>query len=431
VISCERSMHKKSKGGDICFDVVLNDTVFYPGGGGQPPDNGTIAGLPLITVFRREDGVVVHRVSREVAGRVQVEIDWERRYDHMQQHTAQHLLTAIANSEFGLHTSAFHLGQDRSDIELQGSPVDMGVLGAIEESANQAIRENHPVTAWVVDWAQFEALPVRTRGLPEDHDGPVRLISIGQGFQNVKGGTGASEETDVIKKSEVRGETDVKGETDGAERRIDFNTCGGTHVKSLAELQVIKFVSTENLSRAKRVYFEAGNRVIRSFGEALEREAALNDLLSCGPDDHIRVVKKLQDEQKEVRREHRRIMGRLAQAFGRGLTPTMGVIFHHEPAVNRAGPSFLKAIADVALEKYPDALVFLTAAMEGDGDGGDKVGYFYLTGPEERVASAGRVLLSELSGKGGGGSGVFQGKALRLDRREKALEKLQEGSAEE
>ena len=98
--------------------MILAETVLYPEGGGQPSDHGTLAGQPVTGLSVDDEGKVAHRVEKPVSGTVEVILDWARRYDHMQQHTAQHLITAVACDLFSWNTTAFHLGEERSDIEV-------------------------------------------------------------------------------------------------------------------------------------------------------------------------------------------------------------------------------------------------------------------------------------------------------------------------
>ncbi|KAI8927262.1 hypothetical protein BC831DRAFT_452865 [Entophlyctis helioformis] len=145
------------------FHVVLADTLLFPTGGGQPHDTGSIAGFPVLEVFRR--GLdCVHTVAMAepfAHGQpVRVLLDWDRRFDHMQQHSGQHLLSAIAASEFNLQTYGWGLGKDKSFFELTAEPKD-GVLLALEQRVNDIIRQPPD-------------------SLPDDlTSGVVRYISIG------------------------------------------------------------------------------------------------------------------------------------------------------------------------------------------------------------------------------------------------------------
>jgi Ser-tRNA(Ala) deacylase AlaX len=158
--------------------AVLADTVLYPEGGGQPADRGWI-GENAVADVQRIGGEILHLLEAPVAmGAVTVRLDWERRYDHMQQHTAQHLLTALAAERFGWRTTAFHLGASVSDIELDAPSLATDRLDALEEAVAAEIRAARPVSARFVTREEYAALAVRSRGLPEGLAGDIRLVEI-------------------------------------------------------------------------------------------------------------------------------------------------------------------------------------------------------------------------------------------------------------
>ncbi|WP_224653685.1 alanine--tRNA ligase-related protein, partial [Escherichia coli] len=123
--------------------VVLSNTAFYPTGGGQPHDTGTLDGIRVIDV-EEVDGEIYHFLEEELQSNKDVEgaIDWERRLDHMQQHTGQHILTAAFVQLFGFQTISFHLGKELVSIDLDVENVTMEQLAAVEKLANDIILEN-------------------------------------------------------------------------------------------------------------------------------------------------------------------------------------------------------------------------------------------------------------------------------------------------
>jgi Ser-tRNA(Ala) deacylase AlaX len=366
--------------------VVLDQTVLYPEGGGQPSDHGTVAGLKVKELHRREDGAVVHVLDKAVSGRVEVSVDWVRRYDHMQQHTAQHMLTAVALDRYGLRTTAFHLSPERSDIELDTPDLEPDRMRELEGEVNALIREDRPVRIRWVERDEMESLGVRSRRLPDDLSGPVRLV-------------------------EVEG--------------VDLNTCGGTHVAGTAELQAVKLVSTEHLRGGTRVFYLAGSRVIASLDAALERDRELNRLLSCGPPQHGSVVRKMLDEAQGARKTLKHTLARLAGYLGRELAEEGGVAEHHEPGGDMA---FLTALRSAVHSASPEHWLFLTAG-EGSSEGKGE-GFFVVGGPLEPVKAVGPAVAEVLGGRGGGPPGVFQGKATRLDRRAEALSLVKKTASE-
>lgn len=130
--------------------AVLDDTVLYPEGGGQPADRGQLGGVAVVDVQRR-DGALRHYLAANVAeGPAELVLDWRRRLDHMQQHTAQHLLSAIAADRFGWPTTSFHLGERVSDVELDVPSLSPSQLIAVEEGVASEVRAARPVRAWRV-----------------------------------------------------------------------------------------------------------------------------------------------------------------------------------------------------------------------------------------------------------------------------------------
>jgi len=355
--------------------IKLAETPFYPESGGQPSDHGTIDGNEIISLRTGLDGMVEHLLSRPLnpgAG-VVAKIDWDRRFDHMQQHSGQHLLTAICKDSFGLQTTAFHLGRDKSDIELDNPSIPDATLDNIESKANELIRADLRIICREVDPQELPSLNVRSRGLPDGFKGRVRLV-------------------------EMAG--------------VDLNTCAGTHVSGTAELQALKIIGLEKIRGGTRVYFIAGGRIMKFIASVLAREKAITSMLSCGPDRHAETVMKLAEESKKISRELKTAQMELAGRIGESLKPENGIAFHHTPT---ADMEYLRQIADSVMNAHPGALVLVTG---GDEKG---AGIFLLAGGEEEVKSAGTGVTEILGGRGGGSHGIFQGKALKMENRPDAI----------
>ena len=357
------------------FAVVLDRTVLYPEGGGQPSDGGHV-GDRRVLALRQDGAEVIHVLDGPVEGQVKVRLDWDRRYDHMQQHTAQHLLTAVAQDRLGLATTAFHLGEERSDIELDCPSLSPKQLAELEQACNAHVREALEVTAVMVAPEDLEGLDVRTRGLPEGHTGEVRLVCI---------------------------------------EGVDTNTCGGTHVANLAELQTVKLLHTERLRGGTRLFYLAGHRVLRWMDLALAHQRALGEALSCGPEDHPASVQRLQDDARAQRRQQKATQEELAGLWARALAADdPGVASLHRPDGDMA---FLRAVGNALHRDDPDRRALLTA--------GEGLGVFLVVGPEEPLKELGPKVAALLEGKGGGARGIFQGKAKNLARRADALALLE------
>jgi len=210
------SVIDRSEGGRILY---LDQTAFYPTSGGQPHDLGIIAGVAVVNVIDEET-----RIAHQMAAPVDVEavecaIDWPRRFDHMQQHTGQHLLSAVFQESFGLKTVSFHLGTDSSTIDLEGGPVDARIAQEAELRANQLVYENRPVR---VDFQH--ASEVTDLRKPSERGGTLRIISI---------------------------------------EDLDRSACGGTHVRATGEIGPVVVRKLDKVRQATRVEFLCGGRAVR------------------------------------------------------------------------------------------------------------------------------------------------------------------------
>jgi alanyl-tRNA synthetase len=362
------------------FFVVLADTVLYPEGGGQPADRGVVGGVAVVDV-RRSGGVIRHVLGGPPpSGRVTVELDWVRRFDHMQQHTAQHLLTAVADRCFGWHTTAFHLGERTSDIELDAPRLGGEGVAELEEAVAAEIRAARPVTTRRVSPGEYAGLPVRSRGLPEGHTGDIRLVEI-QG--------------------------------------IDLNTCGGTHCGSTAEIEALKLLGTESMRGGTRLSWVAGGRLRRLHEAHHQRNARLRELLGTSDEELVSRLGARLDQLREAERAVRRLQEDLADASAAALVAGQGrVLVAHWS--DRDLP-FLQRVAREVGRLAPERVVFLTA---GEGE----EGAFLLAAGERAgldVAAAGRRVAELVGGRGGGSGRVFQGRAVRLSGRGGAGEVLE------
>jgi len=354
--------------------AVLSDTIFYPEGGGQPADRGTLAGIPVLDV-QREGDAIRHTLARPVLpGPARLVLDWARRFDHMQQHTGQHLLSALAEDRFGWRTTAFHLGPVVSDVELDVATLPAGPRDRLEEAIAAEIRAARPVRARRVSRQEFEGLAtVRTRGLPEGHTGDVRLVEI---------------------------------------EEIDLNTCGGTHLANTAEIESLSLLATEPMRGGTRVHFVAGGRARRRLAAHEERNARLRGLLGAPEDEFAATVEAKLEQFRGAERRVRRLEEALAEAAAAALAAggERLAASHFE----ERDAAFLGAVAR-ALSRAPGATVALLTA--GPGPAGPFVLVAGADFPGD-LAALGRIVAEGLDGRGGGSGRIFQGKAERLDARD-------------
>jgi alanyl-tRNA synthetase len=362
--------------GDRPF-AVLADTVLYPEGGGQPADRGHLGEVAVVDVQSRE-GAIRHYLDRRVEpGPVTVRLDWRRRFDHMQQHTAQHLLTAVADDRFGWPTTAFHLGEQLCDIELDVGKLAPVELEMLEEAVVHEIRGAHAVTACWVSPDAFANLEVRTRGLPAGHRGDVRLVEIAG---------------------------------------LDLNTCGGTHLSCTAEIEAVKLLDVEPMRGGTRLTWVAGGRVRARLAAHEARTGRLRALLGA-PDEEIPAAVEARLDhgrllEKQARALEEELAGALAQALATAADQVVSAHFEGKDA------AFLQRLGRQLSTSGKAAL--LTASF-------GEQGFFVLVvgeGLALDVQSVGREIAEILGGRGGGSGRVFQGKAGSLASRNAAMATL-------
>jgi len=250
VLSCEPEAH----GTTPAWAVVLDCTALYPTSGGQPNDLGKLGDANVLDV-RDEGEDIVHVVDRELPlASVQGCLDWARRFDHMQQHTGQHLISAMFQERYGRPTVSFHLGAEICTIDLRGPEPTEEILEGAERAANQVVSEDRPITVRYGTAEQFAELGVRKE---VQRSGILRAIEI-----------------------------------EGA----DLQPCGGTHVKSTAQIGVVLVRRCSKMRQDWRVEFVCGRRVARVARHDCQLLHRTAEELGCAPDDVPASVQRLMSE---------------------------------------------------------------------------------------------------------------------------------------
>jgi alanyl-tRNA synthetase len=264
--------------------VILDGTYFYPTAGGQPNDTGTLGSARVVDVQAREtDGAVIHVLDRELnSDTIAGKVDWARRFDLMQNHTGQHILTQAFVQAVGANTLSFHLSDDSVTIDLDQLNIPIDKVQAAEDLANRIVQENRPVRARLIDPNDAEG--VRIRKIPE------RMF------------------TDGLRIIEVEG--------------FDTTACGGTHVKHTGEIAMIKVLRLEKRGDKTRVEFRCGGRALRDYRE---KNAIVNQLtadLTCSASEIPLVMGKLRDEQRATHQALKSATARLIEYEARELLDT-------------------------------------------------------------------------------------------------------------
>jgi len=253
IINCQRS--------ESGYLVSLANTILYPGGGGQAPDRGWINGIPVIETVLNNN-VVWYRIARPADNGIKLKLDWEFRYRNMQQHTGQHILSAVLARKFKIQTVSVHLGKENTMIELDKNDLRESEIEQGEDIANQVIRDNLPVQAVLVDRTDLNKYNVR-RDVKVNTD-PVRLIRIGD---------------------------------------YDCTGCGGTHVASTGEVGLIKVVKKEKIRNHTRLAVKIGQPAYKHYADLNQRVQDLTRILSCGTNELPERVANLIEESQLARRE--------------------------------------------------------------------------------------------------------------------------------
>jgi alanyl-tRNA synthetase len=284
VLSCSPAEPVQGASGmQPAWEVVLDQTAFYPSSGGQPNDMGLLGEAAVLDVRDEADGVV-HIVDREVGlGGVKGCVNWPRRFDHMQQHTGQHLLSAMFQERFGLPTVSFHLGEEICTIDVHGGEPSRDQLIGAQRAANKVIFEDRTISVRYGTREQLARLGVRKE---VERDGLLRAIEI-----------------------------------EGA----DLQPCGGTHVKSTGQIGMILVRGCTKVRQDWRVEFVCGRRAEQMATEDFERGQVLMGSLGCALEELPAAVGRLAAERDANFKSLRGALQQLATVWAAQLAATAPV----------------------------------------------------------------------------------------------------------
>lgn len=372
--------------GEIWWQVTLDRTAFYPTSGGQPYDTGVLEAVapsgarlraPIAGVEEDEAGEIWHTTAKPLlAGTlVRGEIDWSRRHDHMQQHSGQHLLSAIFQRETGAATVSFHLGEAVSTIDLDISTLSTTELERVEEAANAAIAEDHAIAIRMVGREEAESLLAAgsLRKLPP-RKGEIRLIEI---------------------------------------EGLDLNACGGTHLRSTAQIGSLLIRGVERAKQQVRVEFACGMRAVRlaRLDRALLHRTAM--ALSVGKEETPGAVERILEESKAAAKEQRRLAEALAEAESRWMVREIASESGRRLVIRRFADrdaSFLKLLAG-RLAAAAQTCALLTSEVEDPSA-------IVLAANSDLGLDCGVVLkgaLGHFGARGGGAAVMGQGRISRAE----------------
>ncbi len=353
--------------------VRLDRTAFYPTSGGQPHDTGSLDGIPVVDVWEDDAHEVWHLLARPLPSEITLPhpvhgvVDEARRFDHMQQHSGQHLLSAAFDHLYKARTLSFHLGSELSTIDVDMPRLPAEQIRAVEEEVNRVIWQDLPVHARFVTHEELATIPLRKPPKVKEH---IRVVSMGD-YEHI--------------------------------------ACGGTHVSRTGEIGLVKITRAERYKGHVRVHFLCGGRALRHYRRTLTLLQETSNILSVGHEETPQAVQRLQEELKETRAALNKAKATLLQAEAEELWRTTPEV----EGVRRILRHWERPFAEVlnlarALREKPRTLTCL-AATEAKGlrlvcARSDDL-------PDIHAGQLLRTLVRSLGGRGGGSPALAQGGA--------------------
>ncbi|MBZ5515087.1 MAG: alanyl-tRNA editing protein [Acidobacteriia bacterium] len=365
-----------SEPGPRGWRVVLDRTAFYPDSGGQPADRGTLSGLPVVDVIDEGDAIAHIVESRLDAPNVTGRIDWERRLDHMQQHTGQHLLSAAFEQAGEYKTVSFHLGAEASTIDLDSDRLSRRQMDEAEDLANGIIYEDREVQISFASAEEAARLGLRK---PTEREGEIRIVEV---------------------------------------RDFDRSACGGTHVSRTGAVGLILVRRFERLKGLTRVEFVCGRRALKTARRDCLTLTEAARLFSGALDNVPALITKQSEELRAALRAREKLVKRLAEYEAREIWSA---------SIERGGRRILSRV--FAAEDYDEAKMLAHALTRQPttvaliGVKGEPAALFFAQTPGG-AADMGSILkqtVMKVGGKGGGARDFAQGGGLDEERLEEAL----------
>lgn len=338
------------------YEIILDQTVFYPEGGGQPGDIGFLNEIPVKDTHEKE-GLILHYTDSpiEPGTKVTASINWNYRFDLMQQHSGEHMVSGVIHRRWGYENVGFHMGADMITIDLSGE-LTMEDLAEVEAEVNQAIWKNSPVKVWYPSAEELPSIPYRSK---KELTGEVRIVEFPE---------------------------------------IDICACCGMHVAQTGAIGLVKIFSCEKFRTGVRVEMLCGNKALQYLSRIQEQNRTISHLLSAKPMKTSDAVQSMQNELNEKRQR----------------------IYSLEEAAFTAKAEELKGAGDVLVfmdDLNPDGVRRVCDMIQNNCggraavfSGTDETGYKYAVGlPDGDLRTFVKEMNSALNGRGGGKPFFVQG----------------------
>jgi len=340
------------------WEIVLDQTAFFPEGGGQPADTGRLGGVKVLDVHEK-NGTVIHYTDGplSVGEKVSGILDWDRRFMHMQEHSGEHIVSGLIHRRFGYDNVGFHMGAEEVTIDFNGL-IEWPELLEIEAEANRLIWENKEVYAGFPSREELKSLDYRSK---KEIEGDIRIVEIPGG---------------------------------------DICACCGTHVSHTGEIGLVKFLSMIHYKGGVRISLLCGRRAMADYEKKREQVQKISNLLSAKAGEIADAVEKMKQENGKLQEKLGACYGKLIEAVVEGLKESDGDIYLMEPDF---GAQQLRQLVNRVLEEKKGRNV-LALARNAEG------GFLYVLGGQcgdMRLLS--KELNQLLNGRGGGSIQMAQG----------------------
>ncbi len=355
--------------------LILDQTCFYPESGGQPCDKGILNEAEVLKVLE-DEARIIHLVAEDISSaKVTGKVDWQTRFDHMEQHSGQHILSQSFHELLGAETLAFHLGEAISTLEMDLRKISEEEVENIERRANEIVFEDREIKCYFIPEEKIESVPLRR---PPKKKGLIRVVEVSD---------------------------------------FDFSACGGTHVHRTGEIGLIKILRLERIRNNIRFEFICGRRALEDY---LRKNRILRELstrFTVNEGEILSTVGKLSSELKSQNKRNKKMQEKIAQYEAQEIIQkTKG-----------------KVIKEVFVDKTPEELRFLVLSIIRKGDfvvlfglKGEERGHLILACSENFNIDMREIvpLVSPLiKGKGGGSSSLVEVAGEEKENLERALER--------
>ena len=331
------------------WEVVLEATAFYPEGGGQACDLGTLGVVKVLDVQER-DGIIIHRCGGPVDPGTEVEgrVDYDRRFDLMQQHSGEHIVSGIIHARYGHHNVGFHMGSEVITIDFDG-PIPAADLPAIEAAANEAVWKNLPMRIWYPSPEELPAVGYRTK---KQLPWPVRIVEV-PGY--------------------------------------DKCACCGVHVASTGEIGPIKLFSVIKFHQGVRMEMACGKRALDYLSAIYEQNRQVSQSFSAKALETGAAAKKMNETLAAEKFRYTQLQKRMLEGIAKGYVNS-GNVVHFEDDLE---PVLVRELAD----RIAEGCGGTAAVFSGTDDGGYA---FALVTRSGDLRALGKEMTAALHGRGGG-----------------------------